>query len=421
MTEYSYDLAALTSETSVIFRIVFHSDQAENEEGVIIDDFYIDGAPDNDCDNIENTIDNCANTPNPDQLDTDGDGMGDACDDDDDNDGILDVNDNCPLTANADQADDNSDGIGNVCDTDNDTILNADDNCPDTANTDQADFDNDGLGDVCDPDADNDGVPNENDTCKNTPIGNTVNATGCTVFTLPSNNFQLQITSESCRNSNNGIVSITAIELLNYTAQLTGNGIDISNTFTNTTEFTNLESGNYKVCITVDAQANYEQCFNVTITQPEDLAVLSRVNNSTDKITLEFNGASKYYIDLNGTIISTTENEIELDLIKGANTLKVYTDMDCQGVYHETINNFSAIKIYPNPINDNRLTVYITNTSLEIIHIKLYSIIGEVILSKNYALQNGAVTIDVPNISGGIYILDVNDGTTTSNFKVIKK
>ena len=41
--EYSYDLAALTSEASIIFRFKFSSDDAENEEGVIIDDFGIEG------------------------------------------------------------------------------------------------------------------------------------------------------------------------------------------------------------------------------------------------------------------------------------------------------------------------------------------------------------------------------------------
>jgi photosystem II stability/assembly factor-like uncharacterized protein len=422
MTEYSYDLAALASETNVIFRIVFHSDQSVNEEGVVIDDFVVDGiTPDDDGDGVGNTVDNCPLTANADQLDTDGDGLGDVCDDDDDNDGVLDINDNCPLTANADQADDNGDGIGNVCDTDNDTILNADDNCPLTANTDQADFDNDGIGDVCDPDADNDGVPNANDLCKNTPIGNTVDATGCSVFTLPSNNFQLQISGEVCRSSNNGKISITAVQTLNYTAQLTGNGVDTSNAFTNSTEFTNLEAGNYMVCITVEAQTEYEQCFNTTITQPEDLAVVSSVNDTTEEISLGLSGADEYFIEFNGQTITTTQNEITLSLIKGVNTLKVFTDIDCQGVYHQTINNFSTIKIYPNPINDNRLTINMANTSLEKAHIKLYSIIGKLILSKTFTLQNGAVTIEIPNISKGLYILDVNDDINTTNFKVIKK
>jgi hypothetical protein len=43
MTEYSYDLNALSAETNVIFRIVFHSDQFVNQEGVTIDDLYVDG------------------------------------------------------------------------------------------------------------------------------------------------------------------------------------------------------------------------------------------------------------------------------------------------------------------------------------------------------------------------------------------
>ncbi|MEJ2112596.1 MAG: T9SS type A sorting domain-containing protein, partial [Flavobacteriaceae bacterium] len=43
MKEYSYDLTSLNSETNIIFRFVFHSDPAENQEGVIIDDFVIEG------------------------------------------------------------------------------------------------------------------------------------------------------------------------------------------------------------------------------------------------------------------------------------------------------------------------------------------------------------------------------------------
>lgn len=55
----------------------------------------------------------------------------------DDNDGILD--DNCPEVDNKDQVDSDQDGVGDACD-----------NCVDQSNVDQLDTDGDGIGDVCD-------------------------------------------------------------------------------------------------------------------------------------------------------------------------------------------------------------------------------------------------------------------------------
>lgn len=59
--------------------------------------------PDNDKDGVLAAADNCPLIVNADQKDTDGDGLGDACDADDDNDGVPDASDNSPLVPNPNQ------------------------------------------------------------------------------------------------------------------------------------------------------------------------------------------------------------------------------------------------------------------------------------------------------------------------------
>ncbi len=117
-----------------------------------------------DHDGVDNSSDNCPETANGAQTDTDSDGTGNACDDDDDNDGVPDAQDDSPLDptvcrdSDGDSCDDCArgvDGFGSASDAD-------------PAN-DGTDTDGDGLCDAGDPDSDNDGVADGSDPAPTDP------------------------------------------------------------------------------------------------------------------------------------------------------------------------------------------------------------------------------------------------------------
>ena len=155
----------------------------QDDDGDLISDdadafpLNADEQSDSDGDFLGDNTDICPNAYNIDQLDSDMDGIGDACDYDDDNDGIDDITDNCSLISNSGQTNTDSDLFGDACDDDddNDGVDDNVDNCPLISNSGQNNTDSDLFGDACDNDDDNDGIEDNVDNCPLIPNLNQTN------------------------------------------------------------------------------------------------------------------------------------------------------------------------------------------------------------------------------------------------------
>jgi len=116
-------LALIGNDDGLVNYDVFVGTSFESEPGIPFDPTDIapnsppaTSRPDADHDGVSDGVDNCPSVANPDQKNTDGDAMGDACDADDDNDGALDASDPCPTIANEDPADADGDLHPDACD-----------------------------------------------------------------------------------------------------------------------------------------------------------------------------------------------------------------------------------------------------------------------------------------------------------------
>lgn len=271
------------------------------------------------------------------------------------------------------------------------------------------------------PDEDSDGVLDANDLCDNTPLGATVNVDGCTVFSLPVSNFTVKTLDETCIANTNGSIEITAQQPLNYMATLNGNGVDQAENFTAAVNFTGLAAGNYTLCITVEGQAAYEQCFELAVNEPEALSVLSKVNETAKQVTLSLSGGTTYYVEVNGTKYATSESEITLGLYSSYNQIKVTTAKSCQGAYKETIVLNDEVRVYPNPYTQGKLTLYTGERKASTVTVSLHTLTGKQLFSENYSTEDGHVSLNLDAIASGTYIITVKTKTATHNHKIIKR
>ena len=181
-----------------------------------------------------------------------------------------------------------------------------------------------------------------------------------------------------------------------------------------------MHAGSYEVCITVEGEPDFIICYNVVIIEPEELGVTRSVDYVNETVSFELSGGLNYTIDFNGLFYSTSENEITLSLNPGINTIKIRTELECQGIYDRSIYLSNDLLIYPNPVED-QLNILFGNINSEKVSVTIYSNLGQTVFLEHVNEHDGLIAIDTSLLSPGIYFVTVESKAVLTTFKIVKK
>ncbi len=271
------------------------------------------------------------------------------------------------------------------------------------------------------PDEDNDGVFDDgDDMCLNTPDGQEVDANGCAVYRFDESNFSIEIDSESCIDNNDGEIRIEASTSLNYTATITGEGIDQVGEFTSTYSIENLVAGSYYICITgTNGSITYEEyCFDVVVSEPDELSVTSSLSANENQVDLFLSGSDEYTIELNGVLSQISSDQVTLDLNDGINTLKISTNLTCQGVYEDTIIIVDEAFIAPNPASTQ--TAIYTGIAYDNCEVQIFAVNGKLVKVISFETPSSTLDLEVSVLPKGVYIVRLTGDGIRKIFKLIK-
>ncbi|GEC71452.1 Por secretion system C-terminal sorting domain-containing protein [Flavobacterium flevense] len=293
-------------------------------------------------------------------------------------------------------------------------------------------------------DSDGDEVPNNSDVCPNTPLGQTVNAGGCAqsqldddsdgvknsvdicpntpsgqavdtngCLALGSTNYSIEVVGESCPNKNNGQITITASQNLTYSATVNGTPKAFTNKIL---ALNNLNPGTYDVCIEASGTGS-KQYYSIVI--PASAAITGKTSSSSDKLHVEIeSGTAPYQVTINGVTQFETNNTSFDVAVNSGDVLEVSTSKLCEGILAKTITLFDLVRAVPNP-TPGPFDIYLP-TNDNSVEIGIYTVNGILISKSVYTIENGKVHLDLGKEPTGVYFVKIQSNPIET-IKIIKK
>lgn len=242
-----------------------------------------------------------------------------------------------------------------------------------------------------------------------------------TITTLPNDNFTVKVNSATCNGMSNGSITVSSKEqTLTYIVAINSTNVTLDSTLGYNQTIENLTAGVYNVCITTPSIPGYSQCFEVKVVEPEKIVVSSFISKNSNEVKLSMKGAGTYKVAVNGITKEVTTSNYTATLQSGLNTITVSTNLECQGVYDETIFVSEDIQYFPNPTT-GPVQVYLNGEDKEV-QVRIFDIAGNKLSDTEQAVAtNRNIVIELSSYTDGIYMVQLEGKTISKTFKIVKK
>lgn len=238
-------------------------------------------------------------------------------------------------------------------------------------------------------------------------------------FHLSSDNFTIATKSVACNGQQNGEIIINAKENLSYKVKVKGNNYNKEFAMNTAITINGLAAGSYNICISPENITNFEQCFDVIITEPKKLSVYSSSNTTQGTITLELSGAENYHVLFNNQKYETASSSITLPLVAGANTISISTDLNCQGLFNKTI-FYKSANAYPNPFT-NHFGIATQKEWGDKLVVQLMNASGSKVYDAIHENVNDEISVrNLEKLPTGMYILTIKSPLINKTYKLVK-
>ncbi len=223
--------------------------------------------------------------------------------------------------------------------------------------------------------------------------------------------YTLKTIGETCPDTHNGELEITAEKLGNYKVIFNGE----EQLFTQSVSLQDIALGNHSICIE-NTDFDKEQCYEFVIPKSEKIEVFTSGTNTTLLVDVK-QGTAPYKVRINKKeVLNTSEKRFTLQTSPG-DVVELATSKECEGSIVERLSSLTFA--YPNPTSS--LFSILVNDEAKEIKVEVYDMQSQLLKKSSYTQQvDGRVHVDLSTVKSGIYLVKLR-GNKSVMAKVIKK